>query len=95
MDENLEQVGGIIGNLRHMALDMGNEIDTQNRQIDRIMGKVRQPEGWSSAHKCRWCLRERRVTPPPPAVMSLPQAESNKTRIDEANQRATKMLGSG
>ncbi|KAF5895167.1 synaptosomal-associated protein 25 isoform X1, partial [Clarias magur] len=39
MDENLEQVGGIIGNLRHMALDMGNEIDTQNRQIDRIMDK--------------------------------------------------------
>uniref|UniRef100_A0A8C3AL70 Multifunctional fusion protein n=1 Tax=Cyclopterus lumpus TaxID=8103 RepID=A0A8C3AL70_CYCLU len=61
MDENLEQVGGIIGNLRHMALDMGNEIDTQNRQIDRIMDK----------------------------------ADSNKTRIDEANQRATKMLGSG
>uniref|UniRef100_A0A803YNR5 Multifunctional fusion protein n=1 Tax=Meleagris gallopavo TaxID=9103 RepID=A0A803YNR5_MELGA len=41
MDENLEQVSGIIGNLRHMALDMGNEIDTQNRQIDRIMEKVR------------------------------------------------------
>ncbi|KAK2879044.1 hypothetical protein QQF64_010825 [Cirrhinus molitorella] len=61
MDENLEQVGGIIGNLRHMALDMGNEIDTQNRQIDRIME----------------------------------MADSNKTRIDEANQRATKMLGSG
>lgn len=42
MDENLEQVGGIIGNLRHMALDMGNEIDTQNRQIDRIMEKVQK-----------------------------------------------------
>lgn len=41
MDENLEQVSGIIGNLRHMALDMGNEIDTQNRQIDRIMEKVK------------------------------------------------------
>ncbi|TWW67204.1 Synaptosomal-associated protein 25-B [Takifugu flavidus] len=40
MDENLEQVGGIIGNLRHMALDMGQEIDTQNRQIDRIMEKT-------------------------------------------------------
>ncbi|XP_042629585.1 synaptosomal-associated protein 25-B isoform X1 [Cyprinus carpio] len=61
MDENLEQVGSIVGNLRHMALDMGNEIDTQNRQIDRIMD----------------------------------MADSNKTRIDEANQRATKMLGSG
>uniref|UniRef100_A0A3B4DQQ6 Multifunctional fusion protein n=1 Tax=Pygocentrus nattereri TaxID=42514 RepID=A0A3B4DQQ6_PYGNA len=42
MDENLEQVGGIIGNLRHMALDMGNEIDTQNRQIDRIMEMVKK-----------------------------------------------------
>ena len=44
MDENLEQVGGIIGNLRHMALDMGQEIDTQNRQIDRIMEKVLNQE---------------------------------------------------
>lgn len=26
---------------------------------------------------------------------SFTQADSNKTRIDEANQRATKMLGSG
>lgn len=46
MDENLEQVGGIIGNLRHMALDMGNEIDTQNRQIDRIMEKVHTHNKW-------------------------------------------------
>lgn len=43
MDENLEQVGGIIGNLRHMALDMGQEIDTQNRQIERIMEQVQAP----------------------------------------------------
>ncbi|KAK2109600.1 Synaptosomal-associated protein 25 [Saguinus oedipus] len=50
MDENLEQVSGIIGNLRHMALDMGNEIDTQNRQIDRIMEKV---STWQSAS--RYC----------------------------------------
>ena len=50
MDENLEQVGGIIGNLRHMALDMGQEIDTQNRQIDRIMDKV------------RWWWRERETS---------------------------------
>lgn len=64
MDENLEQVGGIIGNLRHMALDMGNEIDTQNRQIDRIMGKVRQPSGWISFHpsvRYRSHLRTQRV----------------------------------
>lgn len=29
------------------------------------------------------------------ALFGLFQADSNKTRIDEANQRATKMLGSG
>ncbi|XP_069090222.1 synaptosomal-associated protein 25-like isoform X1 [Pleurodeles waltl] len=61
MDENLEQVEGVIVNLRHMALDMGNEIEMQNRQVDRIMEK----------------------------------ADCNKSRIDEANKRATTMLGSG
>lgn len=41
MEENLTQVGSILGNLRSMARDMGNEIDMQNVQIDRIQGKVR------------------------------------------------------
>ncbi|XP_066539330.1 synaptosomal-associated protein 23-like isoform X2 [Hoplias malabaricus] len=58
MEENLEQVGSIIGNLKNMALDMGNEIDKQNKSIDRITDK----------------------------------AEMNKARIDEANQRANKLL---
>ncbi|XP_048340110.1 synaptosomal-associated protein 23 [Sphaerodactylus townsendi] len=40
MDENLTQVGNILGNLKHMAMDMGNEIDSQNRQIDRINEKA-------------------------------------------------------
>lgn len=34
------QVSNIVGNLRSMAMDMGNEIDTQNRQLDRINAKV-------------------------------------------------------
>ncbi|XP_053489645.1 synaptosomal-associated protein 23 isoform X1 [Ictalurus furcatus] len=58
MEENLEQVGSIIGNLKNMALDMGNEIDKQNKTIDRINDK----------------------------------ADMNKARIDEANQRANKLL---
>uniref|UniRef100_A0A3Q1FKF4 Synaptosomal-associated protein n=1 Tax=Acanthochromis polyacanthus TaxID=80966 RepID=A0A3Q1FKF4_9TELE len=58
MEENLDAVGGIIGNLKSMALDMGNEIDTQNKQIDRITEK----------------------------------ADMNKLRIDEANQRANKLI---
>lgn len=40
MEENLDVVGGIIGNLKNMAMDMGNEIDKQNKTIDRITDKV-------------------------------------------------------
>ncbi|KAM4662809.1 synaptosomal-associated protein 23 isoform 1-T2 [Discoglossus pictus] len=40
MDENLQQVGSILGNLKSMALDMGNEIDSQNKVIDRINEKA-------------------------------------------------------
>ncbi|KAJ8414574.1 hypothetical protein AAFF_G00037760 [Aldrovandia affinis] len=40
MEENLTQVGSILGNLRSMALDIGNELDTQNDQIDRIQDKA-------------------------------------------------------
>ncbi|KFO32976.1 synaptosomal-associated protein 23 isoform X2 [Fukomys damarensis] len=40
MEENLTQVGNILGNLKNMALDMGNEIEAQNRQIDRITEKA-------------------------------------------------------
>ncbi|XP_046718914.1 SNARE_SNAP25N and SNARE_SNAP23C domain-containing protein [Silurus meridionalis] len=40
MEENLSHVGSILGNLRSMALDMGNEIDTQNVQTDRIQSKA-------------------------------------------------------
>ncbi|XP_040298707.1 synaptosomal-associated protein 25-like [Bufo bufo] len=40
MEENLIQVGSILGNLRSMALDVGNEIDTQNKQVEKIMEKV-------------------------------------------------------
>ncbi|XP_026141591.1 synaptosome associated protein 23.1 isoform X2 [Carassius auratus] len=58
MEENLDQVGGIIGNLKNLALDMGNEIEKQNKTIDRITDK----------------------------------ADMNKARIDEANQRANKLL---
>ncbi|KAF7704108.1 synaptosomal-associated protein 23-like isoform X1 [Silurus meridionalis] len=58
MEENLGQVGSIIGNLKIMALDMGNEIDKQNKTIDRVNEK----------------------------------ADMNKARIDDANQRANKLL---
>lgn len=40
MEDNLNSVGGLIGNLKSMAVDMGTEIDKQNKQIDRITDKV-------------------------------------------------------
>ncbi|XP_034714896.1 synaptosomal-associated protein 23-like isoform X1 [Etheostoma cragini] len=58
MEDNLEAVGSIVGNLKNMAMEMGNEIDQQNKHIDSITGK----------------------------------AEMNRLRIDEANQRANKLL---
>ncbi|XP_076138983.1 synaptosomal-associated protein 25 isoform X3 [Alosa pseudoharengus] len=56
MEENLAQVGSILGNLRSMAIDMGNEIDTQNVQIQRIQEKAdvnesRISEANQRAHK--------------------------------------------
>lgn len=40
MEENLGQVGNIIDNLKSLAIDMGTEIEKQNKQIDRITDKV-------------------------------------------------------
>nr|XP_057912001.1 synaptosomal-associated protein 23-like isoform X2 [Doryrhamphus excisus] len=40
MEDNLNAVSGIIGNLKTMAVDMGTEIDKQNKQIDRITDKA-------------------------------------------------------
>ncbi|XP_070836130.1 synaptosomal-associated protein 23-like isoform X2 [Chaetodon trifascialis] len=58
MEDNLNAVGSIIGNLKTMAVDMGNEIDKQNKQIDGITAK----------------------------------ADMNRVRIEEANQRANKLI---
>ncbi len=40
MDDNLVQVGSMIGNLRNMAIDMGTEIENQNNLIGRVEKKV-------------------------------------------------------
>lgn len=40
MEDNMGQVNTMIGNLRNMAVDMGSELENQNRQIDRINRKV-------------------------------------------------------
>ncbi|XP_037727993.1 synaptosomal-associated protein 25-like isoform X2 [Drosophila subpulchrella] len=57
MEENMGQVNTMIGNLRNMALDMGSELENQNRQIDRINRKVflkfRVETPVSAATSCR------------------------------------------
>lgn len=40
MEDNMGQVNTMIGNLRNMAIDMGSELENQNRQIDRVNRKV-------------------------------------------------------
>lgn len=40
MEQNMTEVSGMITNLRNMAVDMGSEIEQQNRQIDRINQKA-------------------------------------------------------
>lgn len=42
MEENMQDVNNMIGNLRNMAIDMGSEIGAQNSQIGRINQKVRR-----------------------------------------------------
>lgn len=41
MEDNMGQVSTMVGNLRNMALDMGSELENQNRQVDRINRKVK------------------------------------------------------
>jgi len=40
MEDNLMAVDGILGNLKNMAVDMGNTIEEQNTQVDRISDKA-------------------------------------------------------
>lgn len=44
MQENMEAVGNMVGNLRNMAIDMGSEISNQNNQLDRINQKATSNE---------------------------------------------------
>jgi len=40
MDENMREVSTMVGNLRNMAIDMGQEINQQNQQLTRINDKA-------------------------------------------------------
>jgi len=36
----MQAVGSILGNLKNMAQDMGDEIGRQNKQLDTVAGKA-------------------------------------------------------
>ena len=40
MEENMQAVGSVLGNLKSMARDMGGEIERQNKQLDKVNDKV-------------------------------------------------------
>ena len=50
------EVSNMLGNLRNMAVDMGNEISSQNRQLDRINQKVMLVKGLMSSNKIQRCV---------------------------------------
>lgn len=45
MDDNLQQVSGLVSNLKNMALDMGTELEKQSAQITRISDKAEMNQG--------------------------------------------------
>ena len=42
MEQNMQGVGSILGTLKNMATDMGDEIERQNKHLDLIQGKVKR-----------------------------------------------------
>jgi len=40
MEDNMQVVGGMLGNLKNMAMDMGGEIEKQNKQLDTLQTKT-------------------------------------------------------
>ena len=81
MEENLTQVGSILGNLKNMALDMGNEIEAQNRQIDRITEKVR----------ASYCHRKMAVCTVPLCQTTLSTVFSNRHLCYVLSGRTTRI----
>ena len=77
MEENMQQISTMVGNLRNMAQDMGTEVENQNRQLDRINLKVPTP------------LSSRRMLL---AALTFLQGSSNESRVKMANDRAGRLL---
>ena len=85
MENNVSEVAGMIGNLRNMACDMGNEITNQNKALTRINLKVTSLF-MIALHNIHVCCINLML------IFALFQGQSNTARVTEANKRATKLL---
>lgn len=103
MEENMTQVSTMIGNLRNMAIDMGSEIENQNRQLDRINAKVirlivmrhARAVVWDSfsVYRGGWSFDYWIIEMLVICVENVfVQGNSNVTHVTEASQLADKLL---
>ena len=85
MEDNMQVVGSVLGNLKSMAADMGGEIDRQNKQLDKIDVKV-------NLHNADSLLLFNRE----PCISVLAcmylQASGADVKIGAANKRTEKLL---
>lgn len=105
MEENMQQVSTMIGNLRNMATDMGTEVENQNKQLDRINLKVLiyTPSFLSNAYlplsrfakvwfRRRKKKRKKISTKNISNLIFCMQGSSNNSRVILANDRAKNLL---
>ena len=87
MEENMQQVSTMIGNLRNMAQDMGTEVSNQNSQLDRINLKVLPLFICSHIYALHFFLYL--ITN---VIFIFFQGASNESRVKMANDRAGRLL---
>ena len=86
MEENMQQVSTMIGNLRNMAQDMGTEVSNQNSQLDRINLKVLPLFDHIYIYLTFLVVFHNHCT------FHLFQGASNESRVKMANDRAGRLL---
>lgn len=42
IEQNITDISSMVSNLKHMAVDIGNEVDTQNQQLEKIYEEVKK-----------------------------------------------------
>ena len=90
MEENMQQVSTMIGNLRNMAQDMGTEVSNQNSQLDRINLKVLPL--FDHIYTYIYIVATFLLVFDNRCTFHLFQGASNESRVKMANDRAGRLL---